>query len=838
MFHTSEIETTALKNIDPQIKTVNFKSMSLIKHYLATLVKAFRRDLFYSLINLFGLAIGLASAFLIYIYIGDELNYDKHFIDYERIYRLEANFNIKGKEDKFAVTQFPLGPTLMDEYPEIESNARLFPAGALYFDKNQDFFQEDSVYYADSTIFSVFLTRFLQGDPLTALIEPNTIVISASMAHKYFGKTDILGETIKTNDNQIYTIRGVFIDIPWNTHMRYNGLISSATIAKQIGEERFNDRSAGSFWNINVYSFVKLKSNTSINTIFDKFPAFYDKYMKEIGEQINGGFTLMASPIAGIHYDSSNLQYDQPKGNKSYLYILGFVGIFILVIAGINYMNLATARSARRAREVGMRKVSGAQRGVLINQFLGESVLVSIAAMFLAIGLIILVLPLFNEFASKQFTLIGLLSPSISLILIGITVFVGVFSGLYPAFYLSSMDPVKILKGVAVSDKAGAAFRRFLVVMQFAISVFMITGSLVVSSQLNYMRNKDLGFDKSNVVVVSLRDSTLRTNLEAFKQELKKNPIIIDAGASTSYPGESLSKNVMRVEGANGEMEEQVLHNFFVDYDYLGMMGFRVDTGRIYSKEMGTDIDKAFVINKRAAMEFNWNEDALGKRFQNRLNLDGTAAMDGQVIGVLEDFNYGSLHNPIEPMVVLVTDRTDFLGNLSVRIKPGSEDQAIEWIRNTREKFSPYFPFEYKFLDDKLNEYYKEDYAISKIFKIFTLLTLFVAALGLLGLSSFITQQKTREIGLRKVLGSTSGQVVTMFMKDFGRWVIIANLIAFPFAWYFTDKWIQNFYYKIDPGAGFYIIAFLISMLTALITVSWQSYKASRLNPAESLKYE
>jgi putative ABC transport system permease protein len=812
--------------------------MSLIKHYLTGLVKAFKRDLFYSLINLFGLVIGLASAFLIYIYIQDELDYDKYFKDRERIYRLEANFNIKGKEDKFAVTQFPLGPTLMDEFPEIESNVRLFPTGAIYFEKNQDYFQEDSVYYADSTIFEVFSISLMQGDPSTALIEPNTIVISSSLAKKYYGDMNIIGESIRTNDNQVYTIKGVFSDVPWNSHLRYNCLISSSTIAKQIGEERFNDRSSGSFWNINVYSYVKLKANTSINAILDKFPSFYDKYMKEIGEQINGGFTLMASPISSIHYDSLNLQYDQPKGNKSYLYILGFVGIFILVIAIINYMNLSTARSARRAREVGMRKVSGAHRGALINQFLGESVLVSIAAMIVAIGLIFLVLPIFNEFAAKQFTLTGLMNPSISLILIWITVFVGLLSGLYPAFYLSAMDPVKILKGVAVSDKTGASFRRFLVVMQFAISVFMITGSLVVSSQLNYMRNKDLGFDKNDIVVVSLRDSTLRTNLEAFKQELRKSPLILDAGASTSYPGENLSKNVMRVEGLNGEMEEQVLHNFFVDYDYLSMMGFKVDTGRIYSKEMGTDYDKAFVINKKAAQDFNWHENALGKRFQNQLNLDGTARMDGQIIGVLEDFNYGSLHNPIEPLVILATDRTEFFGNLSVRIKHGSDDQAIEWIRSTREQFDPYFPFEYKILDDKLKEYYKEDYAISKIFKVFTLLTLFVAALGLLGLSSFITQQKTREIGLRKVLGSSSGQVVLMFMKDFGLWVIIANIIASPFAWYFTDKWLQNFFYKISPGFVFYFVAFLISMLTALLTVSWQSYKASRLNPAESLKYE
>lgn len=812
--------------------------MPIIHHYLSTLLKTFKRDLFYSLINLFGLAIGLTSAFLIYIYIQDELNFDNHYVDSERIYRLEADFNIKGKEDRFAVTQVPLAPTLMDEYPEIESFARMFPAGSLFFTKNQEYFQEDSVYYADSTFFAVFSTKLIHGDPLKALVEPNTIVVSSTMALKFFGKTDIIGETFKTNDNQLFTVKGVFRDIPWNTHMRYNGLISTSTIAKQIGEDRFNDRSAGSFWNINVYSFIKLKPNASFTTITDKFPTFYDKYMKEIGDQINGGFNLMGTPLTKIHYDSKPLQYDQPKGSMSYLYILGFAGIFILVIAGINYMNLATARSARRAKEVGMRKVSGAHKQALINQFLGESVILSLSAMIISIGLIILFLPFFNEFTSKQFTLLSLLKPSISFYLLSITIIVGLVSGLYPAFYLSSLDPIKVLKGIAVSDKTGATFRKVLVVLQFTISAFMLSGSLIVSSQLFYMRNKDLGFEKNDVVIVSMRDSTLRNNLEAFKQELLKNPLIIAAGASTSYPGDNLSKNVMRIEGVNGEMEEHVLHNFFVDYDYINVMRFKLDTGRIYSKEMGTDIDKAFVINNKATEEFNWHKSSLGKRFQNRLNLDGTAAMDGQIIGVLEDFNYGSLHNPIEPLVILITNRTDFLNNLSIRVKPGSEDQAIEWIRKTREKFNPYFPLEYKFLDDKLDEYYKEDYAISKVFKVFTILTLVVAALGLLGLSSFITQQKTREIGLRKVLGSSSSQIVMMFMRDFGRWVIIANIIALPFAWYFSDKWLQNFYYKISPGFGIFLVSFTISMLTALLTVSWQSYKASMLNPAESLKYE
>lgn len=812
--------------------------MSMFGNFLSGLIKAFRRDLFYSFINLIGLAVGLASAFLIFIYIQDELNYDRHYKDADRVYRLEANFNIKGKDDNFAVTQRPLAPTLSDEYPEIESFTRLMPAGSMFFEHNQVFLEEDSIYFADSTVFKILSAEILNGDPDKALTEPNTIAISSTFANRYFGKTDVIGETLKTNDNDLYTVKAVFRDIPWNTHMRYNALISTATIAKQVGADRFNDRSAGSFWNINVYSFVKLSPNASFASILDKFPDFYDKYMREIGDQISGGFKLMGTPISDIHYADSNLQYDQPKGNISYLYILGFAGIFILLIAGINYMNLATARSARRAREVGMRKVSGANKELLVRQFLGESVLVAFFAMLIAVVLIILVLPGFNELANKEFSLYSLLRPSVLLVFVGITALVGILSGIYPAFYLSSLNPVNILKGKSISDKAGAAFRRILVVLQFAISVFMITGSLVVSSQLRYMRNKDLGFDKKDVVVVSMRDSTLRNNIEAFKQELLKSPLILSAGASSSYPGENLGKNVIRIEGASGAMEEQVLNNFYVDYDYIQTMGFHVDTGRIYSRDMPGDENKSFVINKKASQEFNWGDNALGKRLQNGINLDGTAQMDGVIVGVLKDFNYGSLHNPIEPIAIFLTTRKNFFQNLSVRIKPGSEEDGVNWIRKTREKFNPYFPFEYKFLDEKINEYYKEDYAISKIFKFFTILTLLIAALGLLGLSSFITQQKTREIGLRKVLGSSSGQVVVMFLKDFGLWVIIANIIAFPVAWYFIDKWLQHFYYKIIPGAEYYIAAFLITLITALLTVSWQSFKASRQNPAESLKYE
>ncbi len=812
--------------------------MSLIKNYLTTLFRSFSRDLFYSLINIFGLATGLTAAFLIFIYIQDELSYDKYVPEHQQIYRLESHYEIKGKPDEFAITSVPLGPTLKDEYPEIEDFARIMSAGTVIFTKEDVRFQEDSIWYADSTLFALMSMELLYGDQLSALAEPNTMAISASMANKYFGKTNVIGESLKTNNDAVYRITGVFADIPWNSHVRYNALLSTATIAKEIGEARFNDRSSGSFWNVNVMTFVKLKPNTDMSSIFEKFPGFYDKYMKELGDQIQSSFTLKATELSRVHYYSGNLQWDLPTGNISYLYILGVVGFLMLIIASINYMNLSTARSARRAREVGMRKVTGASRGLLIRQFLSESVILSVLAMLISVVVIILVLPGFNALAGKNFTAYMLLTPQIIASILGITILVGLFSGIYPAFYLSSFQPVRILKGMPSGRLSGAGLRRSLVVFQFFISAGLVISSLVVSGQLRYMQKKDPGFDKENLIILSMNDSTVRKNLEGFKQELIKNPNIIATAASNGIPGNDLGKQVMRMEGENGEMEEHAINNMRVDYDFPQLLGVKLDTGRFYDRSMGSDAEKAFIVNRAAVKEYNWLGRPLGKRFQFGINLDGTAARDGEIVGVVKDFNYTSLHNPVEPLVFILVANTENLYQLAIRIAPGSEKSSIEWIRKVREEFNPYYPFDYYFLSDKLNEQYNAEARMSKIFMIFTILILFVSSLGLLGLSAFITQQKTREVGIRKVVGSMPEQIIYLFLGEFLRWVLIANAIAIPVAWYLMHRWLQNFYYRIEISLGVFAIAIAVSVIVATLTVTWQSWKASRLKPAISLKYE
>ncbi|MHA1655543.1 MAG: ABC transporter permease, partial [Candidatus Heimdallarchaeota archaeon] len=696
--------------------------MSLISNYFKTLIRAFRRDLFYSLINFLGLAIGLASVFLILIYVQDEMSYDKHFENSENIYRLESHFVIQGKPDEFAITQIPLGPTLKDEYPEIEDFCRFMSAGTIIFDHNESLIQEDSIMIADTVLFTFLSHNVLYGDPEKCLIEPYSMAVSKSMANRYFGRTDVVGETLKTNDEKLLTIKAVFEDLPQNTHMRYNAVFSAVTIAQEMGEERFNDRSANSFWNINLITLVKIKENASMQSVLDKFPGFYEKYMKSIGDQISASFELSATPLAEVHYHTKSLQHDYPTGESKYLYILLSIALFIIIIAGINYMNLATARSTKRFKEVGLRKVTGAHKSLLIRQFLGESVALSFLALILSVFIIVLILPGFNELANKNFDLSLLLNiKSIGFMLL-VTILVGLISGLYPSFYLSSLNPVTVLKGSSRSKGSGPGLRAILVVFQFMISSGLIVGSLAVSGQLKYMQNKNLGFEKDNLIYVSIPDTTINKNTEAFKQELEKSPVIEKTAAFMGGPASFLSKNVMRVEGDGGQMEDHAINNYFIEAEYFDLMGFELDTGRFYSRDMGSDNEKAFVINKTAAQEFNWHNDALGKKFQFGIRLDGPPMRDGEIVGVLKDFNYASLHNRIDPLVLILVNDARFLNTIGVRYSEGQEEKALEWIEKTREEFNAYYPFDYSFLSEDLNEMYKEEAIVSRIFKVFTIL--------------------------------------------------------------------------------------------------------------------
>ncbi len=820
----------------------------MLNNFFKPLFRSTQKSKFFSFLNIFGLATGLLAAILILLYLRNELSYDKYNLFHKRIYRLESHFTIDNKDDKFAITQVPLGPAMKDEYPDIEEYVRFREMGRVTFIYKDREYQAEDIFFADSSVFRVFTYSFVNGTSEKALNKPNTVVLSNTLARKIFGDQDPVGESLKTIDGDVLEVTGVTEDLPENTHLKTSGLVSMSTLAKQVGDDRFNDRSASSFWNVNVFTYVLLHPNSNIQNIVDNFPVFYDKYMKELGDQLKGHFYLMATPLAAIHLSDAGLQWDKPTGSMDYIYIFSVVALFILVIAAINYMNMATARSARRSREVGLKKVVGAQKSQLILQFLSESVLMVFVALIIALLLLPLFLPLFNELAGRNLSITSLFTPGIILTVLIATLVIGIISGIYPAFYLSSFQPAIVLKGKADHSGGSGLLRKLLVVLQIAISVGMIISTLIVSSQLFFMRNTNPGFDKNNMIVMIARDSTLRKSFISFRDELLKNPVIETAASSSGSPGYEMNKVVMRIEGDSGQMVERAINFYFIDYDYIGLMKMKLVAGRNYDRKKGTDPGEAFIINEAAARKFGWYdnnrengyETALGKKFQFGINIQGPPARDGRIIGVMRDFHYASMHNEIEPVVLLLRENENIRNNyiFSMRIKPTAKEEAISFIDNQRKAFGDKYPFEYKFLDEKLSEYYKPEERITKIMKYFTLLTILIAALGLLGLSAFMTQQRTKEIGIRKVLGATTHNINILFAKEFLRWILIANIIAWPLSWYIMKRWLQHFVYPVDLSGWLFVEAGVISLIVALLTISFYVIKASNTNPAKVVKYE
>ena len=813
-------------------------SMSLFKNYFLSLTRYAVRDKFFFILNLLGLAVGITASILIFIYIRDQVTYDTHNENFKRIYRLEGDFFINEKQDLTAIVQIPLAPTLEDEYPEIEASARILPQRDLYFEHGEDTFKEDSVMWADSTVFKVFTIPFIAGDPSSALTEPFKMVMSESLARKYFGTWDVVGKSMKALDGSNYTITGVFRDLPQNTHLRFNGLLSATTIEERIGSERFNDRSAGSFWNVNTYAFVLLAENTTPEMILSKFPDFYDKYMAELGEQINASFDLRITPLSDVHFQKDELTWDLPKGNMNYVLIMGIIGVLLVLIASINYTNLTTARAANRAKEIGIRKVGGADKKVLRRQFLGESVITALFAGILSAFLTLLVLPLFNDLASKQFDWHIILKPAILLFIVGISILTGLLSGIYPSAYLASFNPVKILKGNGFNANERGWLRKGLVIAQFLISSVMIIGSIIVALQLRFIQHKDLGFDRDRILMLSLNDTAVINNVKAFMEEIERHPAVEGTALSTTAPGRFYGKQVMTAEDHQGQLQEKAFNSCVVNHEYADVMGLSLVKGRFYDRNFGSDMTNSVVVNEALAREMQWGDSALGKQFIVGVNILGADIPVGEIIGVVKDFNYGSLHNPVQSLVLICRDNVQFMSTLSVRVQNGHMKEVLGWVEEQRNKFNPAYPVQYSYLADELDAQYKEEKIIFALVISFTVLIIFIASLGLLGLSAFMTVKRTRETGIRRVMGASQNQILTLFLYQFSKWVVIANLVAWPVAYFVLRDWLQNFTYRIEFPFWTFVVSLLLSLTVAVITVTWQAMKASRMNPAASIRVE
>ncbi|MDO9576487.1 MAG: ABC transporter permease [Candidatus Cloacimonadales bacterium] len=806
----------------------------MFKNFIKVAIRNLLNRKFYSIINILGLSIGLTCTILIALFVQNELSYDKHHKNYHRIYRLESHFNIQESEDLFAATALPLGPALKLEYPQDVAEF------CRFMDMDNNLFQyegkqifEENVYYADSTLTDVFTHEFISGSPQDALDDPNEMIITESFAKRIFGDIDPVGKTLETGNGIIFTITGLIKDVPHNSHLRFEAIASFITLKQFFGAEQFDSLESAAFWNIGFYSYIMLTENGDIKNVLNAYPEFNEKYIKPVGDMINSKFQLMVQPLADVHL-FSRVGYDLPTGNIAYVYTFGIVALFLLLIGCINYMNLATAQSAGRAVEVSIRKVMGAQKQYLRWQFIFESILVATLAMILAFVAVELILPTFNDLADRDLTF-GFVTNLDLVIGIFVTTFlVGLFSGSYPAFYLSSFIPVEVLKGKI--GKNNGSLRKILVLLQFSISIIMIIGTFTVIQQLNFLKDKDLGFDAENLVVLTIRDTLGVRNLQVFKDELNKHPQIIKVGTTSSVPGQDHAIIVHLFETNDGSMEEKGINFVFVDHDYLETMNMHIIKGRSYDRNLQTDAEESCLINEATAKVLGWGSDPIGKKLGFGANLDGTANLNTKVIGVIKDFHYASLHNQVDPLLIMLSN--DPQRNICLRIRQDNVESTLNFIEEKWHEFCPNFPFEYSFLDDNLNEQYVAEQKIGRVFTYFSFLCIFIACLGLFGLASYTAEQQTKEISVRKVMGASVSNIVFILSKEFSIWVILANIIAWPLAFFALKKWLQNFAYAVDQSLLTYFLAGITALLIALFTVSFRAIKAAQTNPAEALKYE
>jgi len=797
----------------------------VIKNLLLIALRNFKKDRWFSLLNILGLTIGITFSLFLVFYIKDELNYDRYHQKAVRIYRINSYIQERDKNTNWTLTQFPLGPTLKKDFPEVEEYVRFVNRERTLFKKDNNNFYETKIYYADSTLFKIFSYKFVEGNTATALNEPASIVISQSLAEKYFGKnTPAVGKTLKTVYD-VYKVTAVIEDLPKNSHLLFDMLISMSTLLK--GNQGNNQDNWGNF---NYFTYVLLKPGTDANAFNKKLLPMYDKYMASLFAQFNVKMHYDAQPVTAIHLHSNLEKEPEELGSISYIWIFSAVAFFMLLIACINYMNLTTARSARRAKEIGIRKVTGSTKKQLVLQFLSESLVTSFVAVLVSVLLVILLLPVFNSVSGKAFTLHTVLQPSNILLLLGVILFTGLLGGSYPAFYLSSFKPVSILKGGLSKASGNVNLRRTLVVLQFTISMIMLICTWVVYSQLSYLKKKDLGFNKDQVMTVTINTGEdERSKIFAMNNEFRRLPGIKEVGTGNSYPGSSnINLNLFHVETNNGYVDKAV-ECYAIDEHYLVSLGIPVVKGRNFLNL--ADTLHSIVVNQAMVKRFGW-DNPIGKRVKFPGDTSGNYL---EVVGVIKDFNQKSLYNPIAPLLLFYGPNSNII---QLKINTGGIKAAIKQVESSWKKHFPQLPFEYKFLDENFNSQYAADQKRGKIFAAFSILTIIITCLGLLGLTAFTTQQRQKEISIRRVMGASIVQVISMITKNYLWLALIATVIAFPVAYYFMNNWLNIFPYNTGLSVIPFIISAIIIVVTASATAMFHSAKAALTNPAKNLRTE
>jgi putative ABC transport system permease protein len=798
---------------------------TMLKNYLKTALRNIKKYRIYSFINIAGLAIGMACCILIILFVQDELSYDRHHRNADRIYRLVDGLDVdKPSSRYFALSSAPFAPTLKNEFPEVEDAVRFFLGRRRMVSKGEKKYYEDGIIFADASLFRIFTIPLVKGNPETALESPHTIVISDSMALKYFGSEEPMSKTLKINDED-FLVTGVMEDMPRNSHFHADIFASMITQEQipTVQERYFQNWARHEF-----YTYLLLREGSSAEDLQAKLPGFIKKHAaQQITTILGSALSSRLQPLKSIHLHS-HLQHEiNPNGDIKYIYIFSVIAVFILLIACVNFMNLATARSANRSKEVGVRKVVGASRNQLVGQFLGESLLFSFLALVASFLAVKFTLPFFNSLTGKEINFMELGNPVLVGSVIFILFFVGLISGGYPAIFVSRHRPANVLKGSSGTGSGRSLLRKGLVVLQFGVSIFLIIATGIVLDQLDFLRNRKLGFDKEHVVVVTIRDHSLRKNSEEVKAELMQNPHVLNATIAIGVPGGVVAGDALRLLTKEGKKTVTV-RMIYTDYDYLKTMGMEIVEGRDFSKDMSTDASEAFIVNEAAVRQLNL-ENPLETQIE-------WGEKEGKIIGVVKDFQFQSLKNEITPLFIQIWPLNTFV--FAIRISPENIPATLRFIENKWKELDPAHPFEYSFMDENFDRLYRSEEQLGQIFSVFSLLAIFIASLGLFGLSLFMAEQRTKEIGIRKVLGASAGRILVLLSKEYALLVLVANVIAWPAAYLLMQKWLQNFAYRVAVQSWIFVFSAAAAFFIALATISFQVIKAATADPVGSLRYE
>lgn len=816
----------------------------MIQNYFKIALRNLFKNKVFSLINILGLSIGMACCMLILLWVSHELSYDKHHENAEDIYRVWTTFILPEEEMQYAGTPGPMAPNLKAEFPEIKAATRLVvpfnenksvlqrPSDG---DKDYPPFYEPDGFLVDSSYFEIFTYDFIEGSLKRALTEPNTVVLSESIARKMFPDQPALNQIIRisnSNGDLDYKITGVFKENNKPTHIGGNFFMSlySGGIWNFI---RDNSNMVGNNF---LYTYVELQPGTDAAALEKKFPAFIEKYAGRELEEAGMQRIQHLQPVTEIHL-YSKVDYEIGKqGNISYVYILISIALLTLLIACINFMNLSTARSGTRAAEVGIRKVMGAQRSSLTGQFVGESILMSLIALMIAIVAVELFLPNFGRLTGKELSLIA--QPQYLLWFVGIALLTGLLAGSYPAFYLSSFNPVTVLKGKLTNNLSAASLRRILVVFQFVISIALIAGSIFIAKQMDFLQNQDLGFQDEQQIVVHLRTASARNSIDILKNELKQSPDIESVATATSYPGIYVINDRGFYRQGETVNDNKLAQINYVDHDYLKTLELKLAAGRFFSRDFPADTINRVILNETAVelLGFESPEAAVG---QTLLSGRADNVVSYELIGVLKDYHFESLHTEIKPYgMVLFTYNSPPANYAIAQVNTEDVRQVLASAENQWKALNPDTPFEYSFLDEDFQKNYEAEQRISSIIWYFTIIAILISCLGLFGLATFTAERRTKEIGIRKVLGASVPNIVLLLSKEFMLLVIVAFVIATPIAWYAANRWLDSFAYRIDLQWWIFAFAGLIALAIAVITVSFQSVRAAVDNPIKSLRIE